>query len=73
LRYYYIGLLPISIAAGFGQGSDWVGRKLRCDQASFSGWLTEDRDGKMRVNVPLDGILRAQDYYFQVSNDHRGE
>jgi hypothetical protein len=40
---------------------------------SFSGWLTEDRDGKMRVNVPLDGILRAQDYYFQVSNDHRGE
>ena len=39
---------------------------------SFSGWLTEDRDGKMRVNVPLDGILRAQDYYFQVSKKQLG-
>ena len=39
---------------------------------SFSGWLTEDRDGKMRVNVPLDGILWVQDYYFQVSKKQLG-
>jgi hypothetical protein len=26
--------LPISTAAGFGQGSDWVKRRLRCDQAN---------------------------------------
>jgi hypothetical protein len=26
--------LPISTAAGFGQGSDWVRRRLRCDQAN---------------------------------------
>ena len=34
LHHHYVVLLPISTAAGFGQGSDWVGRRLRCDQAN---------------------------------------
>jgi hypothetical protein len=34
LRHHYVVLSPISTTAGFGQGSDWVRRKLRCDQAN---------------------------------------
>jgi hypothetical protein len=38
----------------------------------FDGWFTEDRNGAVLVNTPLDGILQKQDYYFQVSGDHQG-
>jgi hypothetical protein len=40
---------------------------------NFDGWLTEDRDGRVRPDVPLDGILRKQNYYFHISNDRRGK
>jgi hypothetical protein len=33
-RHHYVVLLPISTAAGFGQGSCWVRRRLRCDQVN---------------------------------------
>lgn len=39
----------------------------------YDGWFTEDREGAVRVRVPLDGILRKHDYYFQVSDDCQGE
>jgi hypothetical protein len=40
LRHHYVVLLPISTAAGFGQGSDWVRRRLRCDQANGEKYRT---------------------------------
>lgn len=38
----------------------------------FDGWFTEDREGKVPVDVPLDGILQKRDYYFQVTGDYKG-
>ncbi|KAE8400375.1 hypothetical protein BDV37DRAFT_209902 [Aspergillus pseudonomiae] len=37
---------------------------------NFNGWLTEDREGNVRVELPLDGILHKRDYYFHVPGDH---
>ena len=39
---------------------------------NFNGWLTEDREGNVRVELPLDGILHKRDYYFHVPGDHPG-
>ncbi|TKA64736.1 hypothetical protein B0A49_11887 [Cryomyces minteri] len=37
----------------------------------FDGWFTEDREGKVPVNVPSDGVLQNRDYYFQVTSNYK--
>ncbi|KAE8154257.1 hypothetical protein BDV25DRAFT_136181 [Aspergillus avenaceus] len=36
----------------------------------FNSYLSEDREGHVRVTTPLDGILRKRSYYFQVQDEH---
>lgn len=38
----------------------------------YDGWFTEDREGTVRVKIPLDGILQKKNYYFQVSDNYQG-
>ncbi|KAJ9199091.1 hypothetical protein DTO166G4_7368 [Paecilomyces variotii] len=37
----------------------------------YDGWFTEDREGTVRVKIPLDGILQKKNYYFQVSDNYQ--
>jgi hypothetical protein len=65
LRHHYVVLLPISAAAGFGQGSGWVRRRLRCDQ-------TDGEKAAHSAGAPLKNGAAVLGSWLKIATDVAG-
>lgn len=64
--------LPRLDDGGVHHGTALLACQIVADNA-FDGYLTIDRDGQHRVSTALDGVLRAESYWFVVPGQEAGD